>query len=201
MKKSSTLVIFLIIGFIFLISGIFIISSLIKNLPLINFSKEIPWLESFSSLQKSEYLIKADFKILVPPGWKEVINIPKVLALVVKDDIQEGSGNQFQSYYAVTHEFLKDEKFDNYLLKIKDELFSLKPEAKLETEGYRQFNDKNFYTLEISFNENTNKIKGLIVLIPGKNNDLWAITFNTLETNWDKYQALFDQIVASFSLE
>ena len=201
MKKSSTLVIFLIIGFIFLISGIFIISSLIKNLPLINFSKEIPWLESFSSLQKSEYLTKADFKILVPPGWKEVINIPKVLALVVKDDIQEGSGNQFQSYYAVTHEFLKDEKFDNYLLKIKDELFSLKPEAKLETEGYRQFNDKNFYTLEISFNENTNKIKGLIVLIPGKNNDLWAITFNTLETNWDKYQALFDQIVASFSLE
>ena len=152
--------------------------------------------------QKEIFLMKEDFSVLMPEGWKEITAFQGVSAMVVyaDEEITDPGAQKinFRTYYSITYDVLQGRTVEGYAEYIKESLRQLLVDVEFVKEETIEINSQDVYTIEIEVNQQGVNFKVLTFLIKGKGDDIWIISFNTTESNWDQYQDLFQKIAASF---
>lgn len=147
-------------------------------------------------------LIKDEFTILQPVGWLQANPPEGVSAMVVNYNEGENEyGLNFKTYFAVSHDVLEESTMEEYVQLFKSEIASIDGSAVFSGDNSVNINGRNAQAFEIGMNQMNINFKILVVMVEGRDNDIWTISFNTFASNWDNYQGLFSDITNSFKLK
>jgi len=151
---------------------------------------------------KDVVMEKEGFSIVVPAGWREIQAMQGVSATVanVSEEITDPALKKinFRTNYSITYDNLKNKTKKDYVMNIKTVLKQIMPGIVFAKEQDQAINGNDGYIVEATLNQRGADINVLIVLIKGKNQDMWTIAFNTGKANWDKYKDGFYKIAQSF---
>lgn len=152
--------------------------------------------------QPQAQIITGDFSINLPVGWKEISPVTGTLAMafnaneVVKDLKAQDIG--FKSYFAVSPDTLQEKNMDDYFQALKNALSQNVPNVVFTEEQDKIINGKSAHAIEAELTQQEIDFKVLMVVIPGQEKNLWILSFNTLEDNWDEYEEIFYSVADSF---
>ena len=150
-------------------------------------------------------LITDDFSINLPAGWIQATPPGGVSAMAVNvaetidDPVAEEIG--FKSYLAVSYDTLQGENISEYLQTVKSELQKTMPGAVFMNEQDTTINNRSARAMEMELTQQEIDFKILMVVIKGKGEDVWVMSFNTLQSSWDENKEAFSDIAKSFSLK
>lgn len=151
---------------------------------------------------KDIVLEKEGFSIMVPAGWREVQAMQGVSATIanLSEEITDAALKKinFRTNYSVTYDTLKNKTKKDYVAGIKTTLKQMMPGILFLVEKDYMINGNDGYVIEAQLNQRGADINVLIVLIKGKNQDIWTIAFNTGKVNWAKYKDGFYSVAQSF---
>lgn len=155
--------------------------------------------------QSQGKLITDDFEINLPAGWQKVAPPVGVSVMAVKidekiDDLAVQKIN-FRSYFAVSYDSTQEKSLSEYVQTIKGQLQQTIPDILFTQEQDTAINGKMAKAFEANFSQKGVNFKILMVVVEGLNNDVWVISFNTLQSVWAEYQKTFSDIVGSFKLK
>jgi len=74
------------------------------------------------------------------------------------------------------------------------------PEIVFVNENPGSIGGRDAYFIEANLTQQGVDYKVFLVLVRGKGDDIWTISFNTLESDWLKYKDLFYQTAESFEV-
>ena len=107
----------------------------------------------------------------------------------------------FKSYFAISYDVLQGKSLSEYLQSVKSQLQQTISGAVFAQEHNTTINGKPAWAFEASFTQQGVNFKILMVAVKGVNDDVWVISFNTLQSTWVEYQKVFSDIANSFSLK
>lgn len=144
------------------------------------------------------------FSVKLPEGWVEIDPISGSLAMAIKneeliiDATAQGIG--FRSYYSVLRDIYDKENEQEYLNKVKDSLKQSFAEIATTNEGTKETDNGKVYFIESKFNQQD--IDFIVLLaIKIKDQNVWIMSFNTIEEKWEEYKNLFYQVAESFKIK
>lgn len=150
-------------------------------------------------------LEKDSFSVLIPAGWHEGPNIQGVSAVVINltEKVTDPALQKinFRTNYAVSYDTLNGKTEKEYLDYIRESVTKLIPNAKLGAEKAEKINGNNAYIIEGDVTNQGANLKVMVVLIKGKNEDIWTLAFNTSAANYAVNKELFTRIAKSFTLK
>jgi len=147
-------------------------------------------------------VLEQGFSIKVPKGWVEQtppmgVSLMAIDMLSVVNDERARQIN-FHPYYTVMLDSLAEIEEKDYFEKVKQELTKVMPEVVFVNENDLEINANKAYAMEVEGIQNEIEFKLLIVFIKGKANDIWVISFNTTQVDWDQNAPQFTEIANSF---
>ncbi len=155
--------------------------------------------------KKGILLVRDEYSVLIPVGWREIAAPTGVSAMVsyVDEEITDLNAKKinFKTYYSVQYDVLKDKSLTEYAKTIKNQLKQTLPEISFTNEWPLTVNGREAYNLEAELNQQGVDFKILMVSIKGQKDDIWTIAFNTPKTKWQQYQSLFQEIIQSFEVK
>ncbi len=142
------------------------------------------------------------FSIKVPQGWAEQQN-PMGVSLMAVDILSPVSNERarqinFHPYYTVTLDSLQGLEEKQYIEILKQAVAQATPGVIFQNENTLEINANKAYALEGELTQNEIDFKILIILIRGKGNDIWVVSFNTTKVDWDQSASKFTEIANSF---
>ncbi|MFH1284466.1 MAG: hypothetical protein ABIH78_02645 [Candidatus Peregrinibacteria bacterium] len=151
---------------------------------------------------KGNIVLKDGFSIEVPEGWTET-DAPMGTVMMAVDTSSVPSDERareinFQNYFNVSmnsKEGLGDEGLQKVL---KDQLVQTMPGVEFFSEKTFQVNTNDAYSFEITVRQNEIDFRILMVMVNGKENDVWMMSFNTVAADWDRDVPVFQSVVDSF---
>ena len=150
-------------------------------------------------------IITDDFSIDLPQGWSKNQQAlgASAMAVNVNEEIIDPAIKKinFKTYYAVSYDQKKGKNLVEYMQKVKDDLKQAALDVVFADEKEMTINGNAGRALEAELNKQGVDFKVLIVIISGKGDDVWAISFSTAKSNWEKYQETFSNIANSFALK
>ncbi|MFA6340796.1 MAG: hypothetical protein WCX27_00945 [Candidatus Paceibacterota bacterium] len=150
-------------------------------------------------------LVTDYFTIEMPTGWLKAESAAGAIAIAANptDKTSDTAATKigFKSYFAVTHDTLEGNTFNEYAKSIKDELKKAIPSTSISNEQSMIIDGRTAYAFEASMTQQGINFKVLMVLVRGNGEDVWAISFNTTKDNWDKYKDSFYTVANSFILK
>jgi len=202
-KVLVSIIILLILG-IGIGVGYYVAKSNILNKPSAGEYQDRPSLPpEANQIPSQEYTLeKEEFSINVPAGWKEVPPSRGVSAMVVnigEQPTEEAAKRiNFKSYFAVSYDTMAGKIREKYLEDYKQKLKEALPEIVFVNESPGSIGGKDAYFIEANLTQQGVDFKVFLVLVRGKGDDIWTISFNTLKSDWLKYKDLFYQTAESF---
>jgi len=158
-----------------------------------------------NSEQSQNKLVTDDFEISLPEGWRKTTPAMGASAMAVKADEQltdpAAQKINFRSYFAVSYDTLQGKSLSEYLQSVKIQLQQTISSTVFAQEHDTTINGKPARAFEASFTQQGVNFKILMVAVKGVNDDVWVISFNTLQSTWVEYQKVFSDIANSFSLK
>jgi len=158
-----------------------------------------------NSEQSQNKLVTDDFEISLPEGWRKTAPAMGASAMAVKADEQlndpAAQKINFRSYFAVSYDTLQGKSLSEYLQVVKSQLQQTISGAVFAQEHDTTINGKVARAFEASFTQQGANFKILMVAVKGVGDDVWVISFNTLQSTWAEYQKAFSDIAGSFSLK
>jgi len=158
-----------------------------------------------SSGQPQNKLVTDDFEINLPVGWQKTAPPIGTSAMVVKTDEQltDSAARKinFRSYFTVSYDTTQGKSLSEYIQAIKIQLQQTIPGIIFAQEHDTTINEKPARAFEADFNQKGVNFKILMVAVKGSGDDVWVISFNTLQSTWTEYQKTFSDIVNSFKLK
>ncbi|OGH76805.1 MAG: hypothetical protein A2469_03160 [Candidatus Magasanikbacteria bacterium RIFOXYC2_FULL_40_16] len=158
-----------------------------------------------NSEQSQNKLVTDDFEISLPEGWQKTAPAIGASAMAIKADEQltdpAAQKINFRSYFAVSYDTLQGKSLSEYLQSVKIQLQQTISGAVFAQEHDTTINGKPARAFEASFTQQGVNFKILMVVVKGVNDDVWVISFNTLQSTWAEYQKAFSDIANSFSLK
>lgn len=143
-----------------------------------------------------------DFFLTYPAGWRSAPAISGVSAMIVKENENiadpEAKKMNFQTYLAIAYDSSEGQTKDEVVEYLKNELRAVIPEIVFSRENFLTVNGREVYATEITFRKSGLDFHVLEVLVWGKENDLWVLSYNTLEELWQDYVFDFEKITQSF---
>lgn len=150
-------------------------------------------------------IITDDFEINLPEGWQETapsVGVSAMAADTSKETLDPAARKiNFQSYYAVSYDTFEGENISDYLQIAKNELSQTISGVVFSNEAEVLINGQSAAAVEANLNQQGVDFKVLLVAISGKDNDIWVITFNTTQSEWNEYRQTFSEIANSFKLK
>ena len=190
-----------VIGFYFIQKNKAPASLIENNMPL----RQSGANDQISSEQSQNKLITDDFEINLPEGWRKTAPAMGSSAMAVNADEQlndpAAQKINFRSYFAVSYDTLQGESLNEYLQGVKSQLQQTISGVVFAQEHDTTINGKAARAFEASFIQQGVNFKILIVAVKGTGDDVWIISFNTLQSAWAEYQKTFSDIAGSFSLK
>lgn len=158
-----------------------------------------------NSEQLQNKLVTDDFEITLPVGWQKTTPAIGSSAMAVKNNEQlndpAAQKINFRSYFAVSYDTTQGNSLDEYTQTVKSQLQQAISGIIFAQERDMTINGKVARAFEADFNQQGVNFKVLIIIIEGMNDDVWVISFNTLQSTWAEYRDTFSDIANSFSLK
>lgn len=144
------------------------------------------------------------YSVKLPEGWIEIDPVFESSAMVIKQEEQINDTNareiSFRSYYSVLQGVYDKENEQEYLKEIKDSLKQSFAGITTTNEETRETDNGKIYFIESKFNQQDIDFRVLLAVnIKGEN--IWIISFNTIEEKWEEYKDLFYQVAESFKIK
>ncbi|MDD5750597.1 MAG: hypothetical protein PHU56_03035 [Candidatus Pacebacteria bacterium] len=155
--------------------------------------------------QPQNKLVTDDFSIDLPDGWRQAPPVVGATAMAV--NANETSSDpavqkiNFKTYVAVSHDTLEGKTIDEYLQNLKSELQRVIEGAVFTKEHDIAIGDKSAHAMEAEMVQQGINFKVLMVVMAEEGEDVWVISFNTTQSNWDGYVAMFYDTVNTFRLK
>lgn len=154
---------------------------------------------------QDEILDGNGFSVLIPKGWKEVVAPSGVSAMVLnaEEEITDPALQKlnFQSYYSVSYDTLKEKTMEEYVVYVKDMVKQFAPDIIFTSEESLKVNTNNAYKIEADLNQQGADFKVFIFLVKGKDSDIWNMSFNSGAVNWEKNKEEFNRIGGTFTIK
>jgi len=161
--------------------------------------------QSEEKTKKDNLLVRDEYSILIPVGWKEVAAPTGVSAMVsyIDEEITDPGAKKinFKTYYSIQYDVLQNKSLTEHAEIVKTQLKQALPEISFVNERSLIINGREAYNLETDLSQKGVDFKIPIVFIKGKADDVWTFIFNTPKSNWQKYQSLFQKIIQSFEVK
>ena len=158
-----------------------------------------------NSEQSQNKLVTDDFEINLPADWQKTTPPVGTSAMAVKADEQlndpAAQKINFRSYFAVSYDTTQGKSLSEYMQTVKNQLQQTIPDIVFAQEHDTTINGKTARAFEADFNQKGLNFKILMVAVKGSGDDVWVISFNTLQSTWAEYQKTFSDIVGSFKLK
>jgi len=158
-----------------------------------------------NSEQSQNKLVTDDFEINLPEGWRETAPAMGASAMAVNADEQltdpAAQKINFRSYFAVSYDTLQGKSLSEYMQGIKNYLQQITFGAVFAQEHDTIINNQPARAFEASFTQQGVNFKILMVAVKGAGDDVWVMSFNTLQDTWTEYQKTFSDIAGSFRLK
>ena len=155
--------------------------------------------------QPQNKLVADDFEINLPVGWQKTAPTIGASAMAIKADEQiidsAAQRINFRSYFAVSYDTAQGKSLSEYTQIVKSQLQQTIPNIIFTQEQDTTINGKAARAFEADFNQQGVDFKVLMVIIKGAEDDVWIISFNTLQSTWDEYRGTFSDIASSFKLK
>jgi hypothetical protein len=153
--------------------------------------------------KKSGLLEKSSFSIKLPEGWDEINteqSTTTAMVVYLKEAIEDPVAQQknFRSYYSIIGGATEDQSPINQVEKLKKNLSDKINGIIFSQETANKINGHEAYSLELKFTQQGADLRVLIVFVEGKDNEIWRLSFNSIESQWIKNKSLFYQLAGSF---
>jgi len=160
--------------------------------------------------EEETVLTKDIFSITLPAGWTEIappVADILVMAIDSKEEISEEKIKEvgFQTNLSVRKDDLSQYEqiytLAEYVDSIKTSLIQIIPGITFTQEKQGKVEGRNALFVECESTQEGIDFGTLLVFIEGKDNFLWAISFNTPKISWPVYQDQFYQTAESLRLK
>ncbi len=152
--------------------------------------------------QPQNKIITDDFSINLPAGWKQTAAAMGAPAMAVSanENLNDPAAQKinFRSYFAVSYDTFQGKTMNEYVQTVKDALKQTIPSVVFTKDQDMTINGKSGHALEEELTQQGVNFKILMVIISGKGDDLWGISFNTTKSGWDGYKDVFYNAANSF---
>lgn len=143
-----------------------------------------------------------DFSIRYPEGWRSVQAPVGVSAIIINQneiisDPQAKKAN-FRSYLSISYDSYGQTTQDQYITTVKQQLLVALPGSEFLHENKTSVNGRDAYAFEIKGTQNGFDFHVLMVIVEGEGEDVWVLSFNTLESLWDGYLDTFADTTNTF---
>lgn len=150
-------------------------------------------------------IVTDDFSLDVPEGWQKTVETMGASAMVVsvQDPVSDPAAEKinFKSYFAVLYDNLGEKTIQDYAAETKQSLEENIESVVFNEEKEFVINNQPAYRIEAEITQQGVNFKVLLVLIKGQGEDIWIISFNTTQSNWEGYQEIFYATAESFTLK
>lgn len=149
-------------------------------------------------------VIEDGFTVDLPQGWYEVsppADLPaKAMAMNLEEEItnEEAKEAGFQTYFTVNYTDLKEYSLPKYIETVQNYLAQSIPGIEFTHTEQIIINGYDIHFLETKSQQNEISFKTLLAFFEGKNNIVWAFSFNALEESWPDHKETFYQIAKNF---
>lgn len=149
-------------------------------------------------------MITDDFSIALPAEWEQVEPAIGVTAMAVnmQEEISDPTAREigFSSYLAVLADTLGERDMAEYAQATRSSLQETIESIVFSADESLTINGKESYLLEAEIAQEGIDFKVLIALIQGADDDVWTVTFNTTQADWEKHRDVFYDMAQSFAV-
>ncbi|MDO8559123.1 MAG: PsbP-related protein [bacterium] len=216
-NKIVFIIIFAAVSAAGIIAMIFFMQKGVKGIPAVNPAAEL--ITESQSKKESEKLTvqpekenqkltlmdTAYFSFVIPDGWQEA-DASNTLPIMITDSREKLTNNQakemnFRTNISINSAELGEILFKDYVEDTKTRLIQAIPIIEITKEEGYTINGKNAHSMEIKSVQNDLKFNTIVILAVGKDNTVWAFSFNTLEESWLDYKDIFSNMIKSIKMK
>jgi len=185
---------------------IFVMQKGTKSIPTIRPATElITESQSKEELEKLTVMDTAYFSFVIPDGWQEA-DASNTLPIMITDSREKLTNNQakemnFRTNISINSAELGEILFKDYVEDTKTRLIQAIPIIEITKEEGYTINGKNAHFMEIKSVQNDLKFNTIVILAVGKDNTVWAFSFNTLEESRLDYKDIFSNMIKSIKMK
>jgi len=196
---------------------IFVMQKGTKSIPTIRLATElITESQSKEELEKltvqpqkttsqSTLMDTAYFSFVIPDGWQEA-DASNTLPITITDSREKLTNNKakemnFRTNISINSVELGETLFKNYVEDTKTRLIQAIPIIEITKEEGYAINGKEAHYMEIKSVQNDLKFNTIVILAVGKDNTVWAFSFNALEESWFDYKDIFSNMIESIKMK
>ena len=185
---------------------IFVMQKGTKSIPTIRPATElITESQSKEELEKLTVMDTAYFSFVIPDGWQEA-DASNTLPIMITDSREKLTNNQakemnFRTNISINSAELGEILFKDYVEDTKTRLIQAIPIIEITKEEGYTINGKNAHFMEIKSVQNDLKFNTIVILAVGKDNTVWAFSFNALEESWFDYKDIFSNMIESIKMK
>jgi len=158
-----------------------------------------------SAEQLQNKLVTDDFEITLPAGWRktEPVMGASAMAINANEQLSDPAAQKinFKSYMAVSYDTLQGKSLSEYSQSVKNQLSQAISNVVFANEQDVMINGRSARAIEAELTQQGVNYKILMVVVTGKGDDVWVMSFNTLQSSWMGYQEVFSGIANSFNLK
>lgn len=146
---------------------------------------------------------KETFSIDLPAGWeeaKEAAGTSTAIAVNQAEIINDPIAKQknFRSYFSIVGGETEEQNVAKQAKEFKKNFSGLITGVIFSEEKSREINGKDAYFMESKFTQQGIDLRVLIIFIKGKDQEMWRLSFNSIESQWEKNREVFYQVADSF---
>ena len=185
---------------------IFVMQKGTKSIPTIRPATElITESQSKEEFEKLTVMDTAYFSFVIPDGWQEA-DASNTLPIMITDSREKLTNNQakemnFRTNISINSAELGEILFKDYVEDTKTRLIQAIPIIEITKEEGYTINGKNAHFMEIKSVQNDLKFNTIVILAVGKDNTVWAFSFNTLEESRLDYKDIFSNMIKSIKMK
>lgn len=146
-----------------------------------------------------------NFSLSYPAGWRQVPAMTGISAMITKGNENitdpEAKKMNFQTYLAVSYDSVEGKTKEEIAEYVKSEVAAVFPGIVFSNEKFSTINGREAYSLEMTFSKSGVDFHVLEIVVWGEGNDLWILSFNTLEELWQNYIGEFEEMTGTFIIK
>lgn len=136
---------------------------------------------------RDHIIVKDKFSVLLPKDWQEIEPVANGIVFSAQNL------RNLKSNYHITYDMVKDSYKNDYLTYIKQSIIKTSPQV--------QFLFENKNEIEAELLQDKVVYKSLIKVFWGENNEVYLLSFNSLQSDWETNKLIFDKVVNSFEIK
>lgn len=141
------------------------------------------------------------FTLVLPPAWKkssEGDTLPVIIADSSEEAVNEKAKEiNFHTNLSINSTSLGEASLKDYVENVKTSLIQTILIIEITKEERAEINGSDVYILEIKSIQQDLNFETVLAIFAGKDNTVWAFSFNTIEESWPDYKDVFYGIIDS----